>query len=225
MLKSRVVSFLPALTFPSRAGISPHGSAARVVSRLWVRGCPGSPKPFRGEWAGENPKKSPRLSLAPSNTRRVPAGDCPRGCGDQWAPPWCQHVGLGKKPGFTPLFQSWGLFVHGAEAAVPAVSLGLGSSSPLQLRASLLSPAVPILLFLGHPRVPSRESHQQPAEHGAEHFGGDAWVLCPLRARVQEPGAPCPAQRGKSHHALHQMHDYTKKRNNTHKTRPFDIRV
>lgn len=220
LLMNRVVSFLQALTFPSRDGISPHGSVACAVSRMGLRAALAVPNSFMVN----GPKKSPWLSLTPANTPRLPSGNSPHGCnstlGINGHLPGVGTKGWGRKGWLHPFSNTGGCFCTGLKQMcqlwpwvwaaachqLPAVESIPAETSSTHSRCSHGLPTV------GCPCVSIRESHKQHAEHGAEVWGGEAHVLCSLPAQVQEPRASCSAQYGKSHHALHQIQGYTNKK-------------
>lgn len=135
LLMNKVVFFLPALTFPSRAGISPRGAVALLGVWDGSRGRPGTPELFHSERAGETLQSSMWLSLGRTNPPLdPPLGNTTHGPGhssrDLWASAWRRPMGLGKKMGFTLVSQCWGLFLHLSEAEVAAVTPGLATGPP-----------------------------------------------------------------------------------------------
>jgi len=238
VLMNKVVFFLPALTFPSWAGNSPHRAVGR--SGVWdgAWGCPGTPELFHGERAGPTPKTSTWLSLVHANPPRYPPGNTTGSKGT--APgvnghlPGTDPQGWDRKGVLHPFSDTGDHFCAQPKPLVWApASRKLSPSGASLLSPPALVPGVRCcqgLPALGHPSIPIRErptSHQPCARHGARDglvFRGKAWVLRCLQAQVQGPG----------HHAQPNMERVTvhinkyeilSKRKNTCKTCPLDIRV
>lgn len=124
LLMNKVVVFLPALTFPSRAGISPRGAVTRSGVQGGSWGCPGTPELFLGEWSGAAPKTSMwDLPSRPGNTTHG-RGTAP---GINGHPPGMDPWGRERKGVLHPFPDAGTYFCARPK---PAAILGLGTSLP-----------------------------------------------------------------------------------------------
>lgn len=224
---NRVVSFLPALTFPSQDGISPHGSVACAVSRVGLRAALAVPNAFMVKGL-EKPPKPPWLSLTPPDSPQVtPPHGCDTALGISEHLPG-QHMGLGKKRGFSPFSDTGDCFCTGLNRCA-SCDPGSGQqfpTSPLQLRTSLLSPAALIPADpMGCPPWDIPVSPSGRATSRGLRFLGVKPAFCvPSTLRFRNPGLPAQPSTGRV--IVHFInYRIISKRKNTHKACPLDIRV